>query len=93
MYTGEYPGDTATPWKLSGLYKISKPLGKRCLMKAGGDLAIMTEDGIVPMSKVTSLDQVALQNAAVTAPIAPAWRDAVLGPSGAIRLADHHLAS
>lgn len=76
MYTGEYPGDTA--WKLSGLYKVSKPLGKRCLMKAGGDLAIMTEDGIVPMSKVITLDQVALQNAAVTAPIAPAWRQAVI---------------
>lgn len=82
MYTGEFPGDTTTPWKLSGLYKVSRPLGKRCLMKAGGDLAIMTEDGIVPMSKVQTLDQVALQNSAVTAPIAPAWRQAVIDRTG-----------
>jgi hypothetical protein len=42
----------------------------------------MTEDGIVPMSSVMSLDQIALQNKAVTAPIAPAWRQAVLDRAG-----------
>lgn len=76
MYDGPYPGDPS--WTLKGVYKVSRPLGPRCLMKAGGDLAIMTEDGIVPMSKVQQLDQVALQNFAVTQDIAPAWREAVL---------------
>lgn len=80
IYDGSYPGDPA--WAIKGLYKISKPLGRRCLLKAGGDLAIMTEDGIVPMSSVMSLDQIALQNKAVTAPIAPAWRTAVLARQG-----------
>ena len=80
MYDGPYAGDST--WTLKGLYKVSRPLGKRCLMKAGGDLAIMTEDGIVPMSKVQQLDQVALQNEAVTKPIAPAWRQAVLDRAG-----------
>lgn len=80
VYNGDYPG--ATNWTLIGTYKVSRPLGRRCLMKAGGDLAIMTEDGIVPMSKVQELDQVALQNQAVTVPIAPAWRDAVLARAG-----------
>lgn len=79
VYNGDYPGGT---WELTGIYKISIPLGKRCVFKAGGDLAIMTEDGIVPMSKVVTLDQVALQNAAVTKPIAPAWRQAVLNRGG-----------
>lgn len=80
IYDGGYPGDPA--WTIKGLYKISKPLGRRCLLKAGGDLAIMTEDGIVPMSSVMTLDQIALQNKAVTAPIAPAWRTAVLARQG-----------
>lgn len=80
VYNGPYPGDPA--WTLIGTYKISRPLGRRCLMRAGGDLGIMTEDGIVPMSKVETLDQVALQNAAVTAPIAPAWRSAVIDRAG-----------
>lgn len=76
VYNGDYPG--ATNWTLVGTYKLSKPLGRRCLMKAGGDLAVMTQDGIVPMSKVETLDQVALQNSAITLPIAPAWKSAVL---------------
>lgn len=80
IYDGLNPADTA--WTIKGLYKISKPLGRRCILKAGGDIAIMTEDGIVPMSSVMSLDQIALQNKAVTAPIAPAWRQAVLDRAG-----------
>lgn len=80
VYTGSQPG--ASDWTISGLYKVSRPLGRRCLMRAGGDLGIMTEDGIVPLSKVVTLDQVALQNAAVTKPIAPAWRQAVIDRAG-----------
>lgn len=80
VYDGAYPGDTA--WTLKGLYKISKPLGRRCLFRAGGDIAVMTEDGIVPLSQATQLDQIALQNKAVTAPIAPAWRQAVIDRKG-----------
>jgi hypothetical protein len=34
------------------------------------------------MSKVMTLDQIALQNEAVTKPIAPAWRDAVIARQG-----------
>lgn len=80
VYTGDSP--SATNWTLTGTYKISRPLGPRCLMRAGGDLLIMTEDGIVPMSKVETLDQIALQNEAVTKPIAPAWRKAVIARQG-----------
>ena len=80
VYSGLYPGDTA--WTIVGTYKISKPLGRRCFLKTGGDIAISTEDGIVPMSQVISLDQIALQNVAVTKPIAPAWRNAVIARQG-----------
>ena len=80
MYNGDYPG--ASNWSQLGAYKISRPLGNNCLMSAGGDLLVMTEDGIVAMSKVMTLDQVALENVAVTKPIAPAWRDAVKARTG-----------
>jgi hypothetical protein len=73
VYTGSYPGD-ATSWSLKGLYKVGKPLGKRCLIKAGGDLAVLTQDGIVPLSKAITLDQSALSNEAVTKNIAPEYR-------------------
>lgn len=77
-----YDGADPTTWTLKGTYKISKPLGRRCLMKAGGDIAVVTEDGIVPLSQIWSLDQIALQNVAITKPIAPAWRQAVLDRTG-----------
>ena len=80
VFSGDYPG--ASNWTNSGVYKVARPLGIRCLMRAGGDLAIVTQDGIVPMSKVVTLDQVALQNQAVTLPIAPAYRDAVVARQG-----------
>ncbi|MFA4974367.1 MAG: hypothetical protein WC683_17310 [bacterium] len=75
VYTGLYPG--STDWAKQGIYKISKPLGRRCLLNTGGDLLILTEDGIVPMSKVETLDQQALQNVALTQKIMPAWIKAV----------------
>ena len=45
---------------------------------------IMTEDGIVPMSKVQTLDQIALQNVAVTQPIQPEWIKAVIERTGLV---------
>lgn len=81
MFGGTFPGDPS--WTLRGLYKISRPLGARCIMRAGGDIGILTEDGIVAMSKVLTLDQEALQNEAVTLAIAPAWREAVDERQGA----------
>lgn len=73
VYAGTYPGDTAT-WELKGVYKVGKPLGTRCLIKAGGDLAVLTQDGIVPLSKATRLDVQALNNEAITKNIAPEYR-------------------
>lgn len=80
FYDGD--GPAAANWALKGVYRISKPLGKNCLMKAGGDLAVMTEDGIIPLSQVETLDELALQAVAVTKPIAPAWRSAVQARTG-----------
>ena len=83
VYAGGWPGDSG--WTLVGTYRISIPVGPNCLMKAGGDLAIMTQDGIISMSQAQTLDQAALQNVAITAPIGPAWVAAVqarLGLSG-----------
>lgn len=75
FYDGD--GPAAANWTLKGTYKIGRPLGPNCLVKAGGDLAVMTEQGIIPLSKVMQLDELALQGVAVTKPIAPAWRNVV----------------
>lgn len=79
-----FEGDTpALPeWNRLGTYQISPPVGPKCLLQAGGDLAVMTQDGIIPVSAVQTTDQVALQNQAVTVYIQPAWRDAVIARAG-----------
>lgn len=51
VYQGTDPSNAAT-WALIGTYLVPKPIGKKCLYKYGGDLLIITESGIVPMSKV-----------------------------------------
>lgn len=49
VFSGTNPGAAAT-WGLVGIYQIPKPLGRRCLMKAGGDLVVLTEAGAFPLS-------------------------------------------
>jgi hypothetical protein len=51
-------------------------------MQAGGDLAIMTVAGILAISQVQTMDQIALQNTAVTNAIQPAWQSAVAARAG-----------
>ena len=50
VYQGTDPASAST-WSLVGVYEIGKPLNKHASFGAGGDLAILTEDGIIPVSE------------------------------------------
>lgn len=50
VYAGTDPGNAAA-WSLVGVYDLAKPLGRKCFCKYGGDLLLMLEDGIYPLSK------------------------------------------
>lgn len=76
IYQGIDPGQAAS-WAKTGLYQIGKPLGKRGFFRGGGDLAICTSVGLVPLSKAISLDVTALSVATVSYNISDAWSDAV----------------
>lgn len=76
VYEGTDP-DSASTWSLVGVYKIGAPLNKHAFFKAGGDLAILTEDGIIPVSEALRKDRGALQAGAISAPIEDAWKDAI----------------
>lgn len=82
IYEGSDPSDAAD-WRLAGVYEISRPLNKHSFFRAGGDLAILTEDGIVPVSEALRKDRAALQAMAITYPIEDAWKNAVAGRSTA----------
>lgn len=48
IYSGT---DPASGLALSGIYRIPKPIGKRCLLTYAGDLLVLTEQGVYPLSK------------------------------------------
>jgi hypothetical protein len=74
VYAGSNPGD-ANEWSLEGVYRIPKPLGKNAMFKAGGDLAIATRAGLIPLSSAYNKASEALQDVAVSAPIEEIWLD------------------
>lgn len=76
VYQGTDPSNAST-WSLVGRYDIAPPLGKRAVEKAGGDLLIATEEGIIPISMAVSKDPAALSLSAVTRTIEPDWLDEV----------------
>jgi hypothetical protein len=44
--------DPTTPTGISliGVFQIGAPIGRRCTLKYGGDLLLITQDGVVPMA-------------------------------------------
>lgn len=72
-----YEGIDPASWTKTGTYQVAKPCGINCFMKTGGDLAILTEDGLIAMSQVIALDRAALANESVSKDIWPLWRDRV----------------
>ncbi len=50
VYKGTDPASAAT-WALIGIYEVGSPIGRRCLMKYAGDLTIICQDGLAPLSK------------------------------------------
>jgi hypothetical protein len=74
-----YDGPDPSTWTLTGVYRVGKPCGINCFMKTGGDLAVMTVDGLMAMSQVVSLDAAALVNLSVSKDIRPLWIEAVSG--------------
>ena len=73
VYDGTNPSDAAA-WGLKGVYRIGRPLGKRAAFKSGGDLAIATDIGLIPMSSALSRDTSALYQSALSYPIEEAWQ-------------------
>jgi hypothetical protein len=49
VYRGTDPS-SATTWALVGIWRIGAPIGKRCGIKFAGDLLLITQDGVYPMS-------------------------------------------
>jgi len=49
VYKGTDPASSST-WSMVGLWRIGSPVGSRCLYKYQGDLLILCQDGVMPLS-------------------------------------------
>jgi hypothetical protein len=49
VYNGTDPND-ATKWALKGVWQLGQTFNRRCFFKWSGDLLLLTQDGLVPLS-------------------------------------------
>lgn len=77
VFTGTNPGDFQN-WKQQGRYQMARPMGKNSWLNIGGDVLIITVDGIVPISQVLVKDIAALEFSALTRSIHPLWKEEIL---------------
>ena len=76
VYQGSDPTDRDL-WSMVGIYAIGKPIGRRCMERIGGDLALLTEDGIVSAALALKLDRGVISEKSITSPIRDAFNAAV----------------
>lgn len=62
LYQGDDPSD-ATTWSLVGMFRIGRPIGRRCVIKVGSDVLVICADGAFPLSKALLTDRTQLQDA------------------------------
>lgn len=72
VYSGSDPSSSDT-WSRVGTFKIAEPIGRRCLIKVGGDVGILTVQGLVPLSGVLSRAESAQGQVAITDKIRNAY--------------------
>lgn len=56
VYQGTDPASAST-WSLVGVFDVPPPIGRRCFAKYGGDVALITIQGVFQLSKLLAVDQ------------------------------------
>lgn len=76
VYAGTDPSSAST-WALKGVYSMAPPIGRRCFVKYGGDVALLTRDGLVPLSLALTEQDKGDSRIALSDNIAPTWSSSV----------------
>jgi hypothetical protein len=69
IYSGTDPSSSTT-WALEGTFRMGAPIGRRCFIKVGADVMVLTVDGAFPLSKSMLSDRSQL-GMAITDKISP----------------------
>jgi hypothetical protein len=90
IYSGTDPS-SATTFALVGTFRIAEPIGRRCLVKAGSDLGVLTKIGLVPLSQVLVNSVVTQEKTALTDKIRNAFvrSSATVGSSFGWQVFEH----
>lgn len=75
LFVGVDPSSSST-WDLIGVFDIGKPIGRRCMIKAGADLIMITQDGFVAASSILQADRSQTERVAISRQINRAVNDA-----------------
>jgi len=70
VYQGTDPASSAT-WSLVGTFALARPVGTRPILKVGGDIALISDAGVISVMKALNMDKAALARAAITDKISP----------------------
>jgi hypothetical protein len=65
VYQGTDPA-SANTWALVGVFQCPAPIGRRCFVNYGADLALLTIEGVFPCSQLFSVDQSQARGVALT---------------------------
>jgi len=57
VYQGTDPS-SATTWALKGVWRVGAPVGARCFTKLGGDVLLICQDGVLPLSSALQSSRV-----------------------------------
>lgn len=75
IYQGTDPSNANT-WSLVGTFEISPPIGVRCATRIGSDVAIITQQGVLPISSALPFDPSADRSVSITSRIQNAMSSA-----------------
>lgn len=56
IYQGYDPSQLST-WSLVGIFRIGRPIGRRCITKLASDVLVITADGLTPLSQALLTDR------------------------------------
>lgn len=75
VFDGSDPSDPDN-WSKVGVYNLPRPIGRRCAIEVGGDVFMITESGIIPLTKSFAIDAASISATAITSNIQSAMNRA-----------------
>lgn len=81
LYQGTDISDS-TKWALVGVFDVPTPIGRRCFAKFGGDVLVLTVEGVFPLSQLLSVDQSQSDRVAISQRIENAFNTMARSYSG-----------